>query len=89
MCTFMFLNDEIYVILVTARPQTAKSIQQASRVRSGARSRNSDCPSRVLSAVSNGLSTQMTQLNERERRDTMRLQRQLNLPRQGWLNQHS
>jgi hypothetical protein len=28
-------------------------------------------------------------LSERERRDAMRLQRQLNLPRQGWLNQYS
>jgi hypothetical protein len=48
-----------------------------------------DGPARASSGLSNASSTKMTQMSERERRDTMRLQRQLNLPRQGWLNQHS
>lgn len=29
----------------------------------------------------------MTQMSDRERRDTVRLQRQLNLPRRGWVTQ--
>ncbi|CAF0786434.1 unnamed protein product [Adineta steineri] len=69
---------------VIARPQTAKSLPQSSILRS----RNADYPGRISSATSNGSNTTVTPFSERDRRDAMRLQRQLNLPRQGWLNQH-
>ncbi len=75
--------------LVIARPQTAKSTSQSSLFRFGTRSMINDSPVRASSALSNASSTKGSQLSERERRDTMRLQRQLNLPRQGWLNQYS
>ncbi|CAF3617912.1 unnamed protein product [Rotaria socialis] len=74
---------------IIARPQTAKSIPQASTLRFSARSAMSLAPARIPSALSNGSNTKGKPMSERERRDAMRLQRQLNLPRQGWLNQHS
>ena len=58
-------------------------------LRFGTRSVASDVPGRASSALSNASSTKLSQLSERDRRDAMRLQRQLNLPRQGWINQHS
>jgi hypothetical protein len=86
----MTLNDQFCCVLVIARPQTAKSVQQtSSSLRFGTRSMNSDAPGRASSALSNASSTKLTQLSEQERRDAMRLQRQLNLPRQGWVNQYS
>ena len=45
-------------------------------------------PVRASSALSTTSSTNQKELSERERRDAMRLQRQLNLPRQGWVNQN-
>ena len=58
-------------------------------IRFGTRSIVSDepAPGRISSAVSSSSRSRVTQMSERERRDAMRLQRQLNLPRQGWLNQ--
>ena len=79
----------ILIILAIVRPQTAKSAQQSSIYRFGTRSITNGSPARSSSALSNTSSTAGTQMSERERRDTMRLQRQLNLPRQGWLNQYS
>lgn len=71
--------------LVPPRPQTSKSTQQSSVIRFGTRSIASDEPPvRISSAMTTSSKTQMS---ERERRDAMRLQRQLNLPRQGWVNQ--
>ena len=58
-------------------------------VRFGTRSIASDVPGRASSVLSNTSSGKQSQLSERDRRDAMRLQRQLNLPRQGWINQHS
>lgn len=58
-------------------------------MRFGARPMTGSTIPRVQSALSNGLNTKPRPMNERERRDAMRLQRQLNLPRQGWLHQHS
>ncbi len=77
------------LIQVILRPQTAKTAQQSSTHRFSARSANINSPARTSSAHSNTSNTKLEQLTERERRDAMRLQRQLNLPRQGWLNQHS
>lgn len=79
------------IILVIGRPQTAKSnhTQQSSTLRFSARSTNISSPARVSSALSIASSTKLTQVSERERRDAVKLQRQLNLPRQGWLNQYS
>ncbi len=76
-------------ILVIGRPQTAKPNQQSSPLRLGTRSVEINIAPRVSSALSNGSSTKLSQMSERERRDAMRLQRQLNLPRHGWLNQYS
>lgn len=73
---------------VLTRPQTAKSLP-TSTLRFGSRSLAVNDPPRVSSALSSTSSTRLSQLSERERRDAMRLQRQLNLPRQGWLNQYS
>lgn len=64
--------------LVIGRPHTAKPTQPFSTLRSGAQSRQSENPARIS-----------TTMSERDRRDAMRLQRQLNLPRQGWVNQYS
>ena len=86
----MIFSNHSYLISVLSRPQTAKSAQQLSTIRFGARSLNmNDPPPRISSALSSTSSTKLSQLSERERRDAMRLQRQLNLPRQGWLNQYS
>jgi hypothetical protein len=71
------------------RPQTAKSAQQSSTIRFAARSAILNGPPRASSALSNASSTKLTQVSEQDRRSAMRLQRQLNLPRQGWLNQQS
>lgn len=74
---------------VLTRPHTAKSMPQTSTLRLGTRTLTVNDPPRVSSALSSTSSTRLSQLSERERRDAMRLQRQLNLPRQGWLNQYS
>ena len=68
--------------LVIGRPHTAKSTQPFTTLRSSAQSRQSENAARISSAKS-------TTMSERDRRDAMRLQRQLNLPRQGWVNQYS
>ncbi|CAF0750706.1 unnamed protein product [Adineta ricciae] len=67
---------------VIGRPHTAKSTQPFATLRSSAQSRQSENPARISSAKS-------TTMSERDRRDAMRLQRQLNIPRQGWVNQYS
>ena len=57
-------------------------------IRFGTRSVVSDEPNaRISSAISSTTRSRTTQMSERERRDAMRLQQQLNLPRPGWLNQ--
>lgn len=83
------LSDESVAEPVIARPQTAKVGQHSSTRILSARSSSTTGQARASSALSNASSTKLSQMSERERRDTMRLQRQLNLPRQGWLNQYS
>ncbi|CAF0750687.1 unnamed protein product [Rotaria sordida] len=89
------LSDESEVIPspttepIIARPQTAKSTQQSSALRFATHSTTTLNRTRASSTLSNSSTTKVKQISERERRDAMRLQRQLNLPRHGWLNQHS
>lgn len=85
----MFSKNPICIVLVIARPQTAKSTHQSSTLRFSARSSANNNPPRISSAISTISATKLKPVTERERRDAMRLQRQLGIPRQGWLNHNS
>ena len=75
--------------LALSRPSTSRFVHRSSTPQFADHSVTSDAPDRTSCGFNHSSSMTMSQLNERDRRSTLQLQRQLNLPRQGWINQHS